>query len=144
VEVEEIGQALPLLEKGLALGQQLQSTSDPAKRAQLTEELNTLSRQAPQPKSELARKLQEVQQYSKAEYADSEVMLYSALLPVMKSLREQVVSGSERKHARMRELATTRATLVRRMNYSSYAAIALQLFGLMFILAKDLLKERKD
>jgi len=42
----------------------------------------------------------------------------------------------------MRELVSQRATLIRRMNYSSYAAVALQLFGLMFILAKDLLKER--
>jgi hypothetical protein len=142
MEVEEIGQALPLLEKGLALGSQLQTTTDPAKRAQLTAELEALSKQAPQPKSELARKLQEVQKYAQAEYADSEVMLYSALLPVMKSLREQVVNSSDSKHARMRELVSQRATLIRRMNYSSYAAVALQLFGLMFILAKDLLKER--
>jgi len=60
----------------------------------------------------------------------------------MKSLREQVVNSSDSKHARMRELVSQRATLIRRMNYSSYAAVALQLFGLMFILAKDLLKER--
>lgn len=141
VEVEEIGQTLPLLEKGLALGMQLQTTTDPAKRAELTKELEALANQVPQPKSDLARRLLEVQKYAKAEYADSEVMLYSALLPVMKTLREQVVTSSAGKTTRMRELVSHRAALVRRMNYSSYAAIALQLFGLMFILAKDLLKE---
>ncbi len=144
VEVEEIGQALPLLEKGLELAQALQATSDPATRARLTEELANLNKQTPEPKSELARKLREIQKYSQAEYADSDVMLYAALLPVMKSLREQIVASNESKHNRMRELQTQRSTLVRRSTYASYGAIAFQLLGLMFIMAKDLLKERRS
>jgi hypothetical protein len=138
VEVEEIGQAIPLLEKGLELAQALQKTSDPAKRAQLAEELANLSRQTPEPKSELARKLREVQKYSQAEYADSEVMLFAALMPLMKSLREQVVASTGTKRDRLRELQAERSSLVRKSDYANYAAIAFQLFGLMFILAKDI------
>jgi hypothetical protein len=143
VEIEEIGQALPLLEKGLQLAQVLQTTSNPETRARLTEELGNLNKQAPEPKSELARKLREIQKYSQAEYADSDVTLYATLLPLMKSLREQVVAGSERKHNRMLEVQNERSSLLRKSTYASYAAIALQLLGLMFILAKDLLKERR-
>lgn len=144
IEIEEIGQALPVLEKGLQLTQALQATSDPQTRARLTEELANLSQQAPEPKSETARKLREIHKYSQAEYADSAVKFYAALLPVMKSLREQVVASTERKHNRIRELQNERSSLVRKSTYASYAAIAFQLFGLMFILAKDLLKETRN
>ena len=44
----------------------------------------------------------------------------------------------------MRELQRERSSLTRKANYSSYAAIAFQLFGLMLILTKDLLKERQS
>ena len=142
VEVEEIGQAIPLLEKGLELAQALQTTSDPAKREQLTEELANLSRQTPEPKSDLARKLREIQKYSQAEYAESEVMLYAALMPLMKSLREQVVTSTTTKRDRMRELQSERSSLLRKSSYANYGAIAFQLFGLMFILAKDIKETR--
>lgn len=143
VEIEEIGQAIPLMERGLELAQALQTTSDPSKRAQLTEELANLSKQTPEPKSDLARRLREIQKYSQAEYAGNEVMLYAALMPVMKSLREQVVTSTSKKRDRIRELQAERSSLMRRSNYANYGAIAFQLFGLMFILAKDL-KDSRD
>jgi hypothetical protein len=143
VEVEEAGQAIPLLEKILELAQSLQTTTDNAQRARITQELENLSKQIPEPKSELGRKLREIQKYSQAEYADNDVLLYSALLPVMKSLREQIVASVENKHNRIRELQRQRAVLVSRSSYANYGAIAFQLLGLMFILAKDLVKERQ-
>lgn len=138
VEVEEAGQAIPLLEKGLALAQTLQTTTDKVTRARLTEELNNLGKQMPEPKSELGKKLREIQKYSQAEYADNDVMLYSALMPVMKALREQIVASIGKKQNRIRELQRERASLVRKSSYATYGAIAFQLLGLMFILAKDL------
>src|SRR5688572_21727545 len=138
VEVEEAGQAIPLLERGLELARTLQTTTDNATRARLTEELENLGKQMPEPKSELGKKLREIQKYSQAEYADNDVMLYSALMPVMKSLREQIVASIERKHNRIRELRRERASLVRKSSYATYGAIAFQLLGLMLILAKDL------
>ena len=92
----------------------------------------------PEPKSELGKKLREIQKYSQAEYADNDVMLYAALMPVMKSLREQIVASIEKKQNRIRELQRERASLVRKSSYATYGAIAFQLLGLMFILAKDL------
>ena len=66
VEVEEAGQAIPLLEKGLALAQTLETTTDKVTRARLTEELNNLSKQMPEPKSELGKKLREIQKIGRA------------------------------------------------------------------------------
>jgi hypothetical protein len=143
VEVEEAGQIIPLLEKGLALTQALQATSDPAERARLTLELGKLAQEVPEPKSELGKKLREVQKYSQAEFAENDVVILSALMPVMKSFREQIVESINKKENRKHELERERSALREKANYVSYAAITFQLFGLMLILTKDLLKERR-
>jgi hypothetical protein len=143
VEVEEAGQIIPLLEKALSLMQAIQATSDEGERARLTAELERLEEEVPEPKSELGRKLREIQKYAQAEYADNDVLVLSALMPVMKSLREQIVESIKKKESRMHELQRERSSLARRANYTSYAAIAFQLFGVMLILTKDLLKEKK-
>jgi hypothetical protein len=144
VEVEEAGQAIPLLERGLELAQTLQTTTDKATRARLAEELENLSKQMPEPKSELGKKLREIQKYSQAEFAESDVMLYAALMPVMKSLREQIVASIAKKQDRIRELQRERASLVKKSNYATYGAIAFQLLGLMCILAQDLVNQRQS
>ena len=143
VEVEEAGQIIPLFEKGLQLTQAMQTTSDPAERARLAAELDKLSKEVPEPKSELGKKLRDLGKYSQAEFADNDVLLTSVLMPVMKSLREQIVASINKKEGRMHELQRERSSLTRRASYASYAAIAFQLFGLMLILTKDLLKEKQ-
>lgn len=143
VEVEEAGQIIPLLEKGLELTLARQATSDPAQRARLDAELEKLSQEAPEPKSELGKKLRDIGKYSQAEFADSDVVLMSALMPVMKSLREQIVDSINKKESRIQALQRERSSLLRKSNYASYAAIVFQLFGLMLILTKDLLKEKR-
>jgi hypothetical protein len=142
VEVEEAGQIIPLLEKGLALTQSLQAASDPAERVRLAADLEKLAREIPEPKSELGKKLREIQKYSQAEFAEDDVLIMAALMPVMKSFREQIVESISKKENRKHELERERSSLTRKANYASYAAIAFQLFGLMLILTKDLLKER--
>jgi len=142
VEVEEAGQIIPLLEKGLRLTKALQAATDPAERARLTLELGKLSLQVPAPKSHLGRKLREVQQYSGSELTGDDMEVMSALMPVMKSLRERIVESISAKANRKHALERERSDLRAKANYTSYAAIAFQLFGLMLILTKDLLKEK--
>lgn len=143
VEVEEAGQIIPLLEKGLGLTKQLQAASNDVERARLTLELAKLSQQLPEPKSELGKKLREIQKYSEAELAENDVVTMAALMPVMKSFREQIVASITKKENRKHELERERSSLSRQANYASYAAISFQLFGLMLILTKDLLREKK-
>jgi hypothetical protein len=143
VEVEEAGQIIPLIEKGLELTQALQNTSDQAERARLAAELEKLGQQVPEPKSDLGKKLRDIGKYAQAELADDNVLLMAALMPVMKSLREQIVASIDKKESRMKELQRQRATLTRNSSYAGYGAIVFQLFGLMLILTKDLLKEKQ-
>lgn len=143
VEVEEAGQIIPLLEKGLALTQALQAASDPAERARLTLELAKLAQQVPEPRSELGKKLRDIHKYSQAEFTEDEATIMAALMPVMKSIREQIVESIQKKENRKRELERERSALRQRANQASYAAVAFQLFGLMLILTKDLLKEKR-
>jgi hypothetical protein len=143
VEVEEAGQIIPLLEKGLRLTMQLQAASNDAERARLTAELGKLGQELPEPKSDLGKKLREIQKYSQAEFAESDVVIMSALMPVMKSFREQIVASITKKENRKHELERERSALTRKANYASYAAITFQLFGLMLILTKDLLREKR-
>jgi hypothetical protein len=142
VEVEEAGQIVPLLEKGLELTKALE-TAKPEEKLRLMAELAKLSQAVPEPKSELGRKLREIQKHSQAEYADNDLVLMSALMPVMKSFREEIVASIHQKETRKHELERERSALARKANYASYAALALQLFGLMLILTKDLAKESR-
>ncbi|MEY2529619.1 MAG: hypothetical protein QOJ05_1709 [Verrucomicrobiota bacterium] len=143
VEVEEAGQIVPLLEKGLELTKALEATSKPEEKLRLVAELAKLGQTLPEPRSELGRKLREIQKHSQAEYADNDVVLMSALMPVMKSFREEIVASIQKKETRKHELERERSALSRKANYASYAALTFQLFGLMLILTKDLTKERR-
>jgi hypothetical protein len=143
-EVEEAGQLIPLFEKGLALTKALEAASDNAERARLGMELAKLSRELPVPKSDLGRKLREIQKHSAAELAEDDVFTLSTLMPVMKSLQEQIIESISQKENRKRELERERSDLREKANYASYAAIAFQLFGLMLILTRDLVRDKKS
>jgi hypothetical protein len=142
VEVEDAGEIIPLLEKGLGLMQAIEATSDTAERARLAADLAKLEQELPQAKSELGRKLREIQKYSQAEFAENDVVIMAALMPVMKSFREQIVQSINKKESRRHDLERERSSLMRDAGYASYAAITFQLFGLMLILTKDLLREK--
>jgi hypothetical protein len=139
VAVDEAGDVIPKLGKMLELLQALQQSADQAERARLASELAKLEKEESTPKSELAKKLREVGKYADAEAAaTNEIELMSKLFPIMKLFKEQIVESIKRKENRMRELEGERASLAKRAAYATYAAISLQLFGLMFILAKDI------
>ena len=139
VEVEEADPSLD--EKGMQLERELRATSDPETKRRLKEAQDNLGKSRPEPKSELGRKLRELEKYVAAEDADDDLTLHISLLPLMKSLRQQILTSVDRRHNRMQELENDRAMLVRRSGYATYAALALQMLGLMFIVAKDLLKD---
>jgi hypothetical protein len=110
----------------------------------LFSEMAKLSQEEYQPKSELGRKLKELEQYSNTELtADNYVDVEIGLLPIEKSFGEKVAENFDKKENRMRELENLRESLGRKSEYATYAAISLQLFGLMLVLAKDLFKHKK-
>jgi hypothetical protein len=128
----------------LELTQALQATSKPEEKLRLAAELAKLSQSVPEPKSELGRKLREIQKHSQAEYANNDLIIMSVLMPVMKSFREEIVASIHQKEDRKRDLERQRSALARKATYVSYAALTLQLFGLMLILTRDLVKEKRS
>jgi len=120
----------------------LQASKDQAESARLVLEIEKAGKEMPPPKSETAKKLREVGRYAVAETAASDGMdLMSRLMPVMMSLRDQIVKSIELKESRMRELQSERSSLARKAAYATYAAISLQIFGLMLIFTRDIAKE---
>src|SRR5437899_264727 len=67
IEVEEMGESLPQLEKTMALIQTLQQSPNQAAQVRLAAEIAKLSEIEAPPKSALAQKLREVGQYSAVE-----------------------------------------------------------------------------
>jgi hypothetical protein len=143
-DTEDFGQRLPIMEKDLQLLRAMQSANSSAEKAQLAREHEDLEKQLPEPTSDLVRKIRELQKNADdAENAASEAELFSTLVPVMKSFQAETLTSSEKKRSRISELQAERASLVTKSNYASYGAIAFQLLGLMFILARDLLSHKK-
>lgn len=139
VEVEEMGDILPKLEQILVLMQALQQSPDASERAQLAAAIEKLGERESPPKSALAQKLQEVGQYSAVELtAENELEILLQLTPLARSLREQILASINQKETRMQALERQRAALARQSKYATYAAISLQIFGLMLIFTKDL------
>jgi uncharacterized protein YdiU (UPF0061 family) len=142
-ETEELGLKLPMMEKDLQLERDWEVATSPAEKERLKKAGEELRKQLPEPKSDVARKLRELDKFAgQAEDATSEAMLFSGLLPVMKSFQDEVAKSTEKKRSRLRELQAARASLVRRSDYASAGAIFFQLLGLMFILARDLWNQR--
>ena len=107
VEVEEMSDVLHKLEKTLALFQALEQSPDQSARAQLAETLEKLGELESPPRSALAQKLREVGQYSAVELtAENELEILLKLMPLAKSLREQILASINKKESRMHELST--------------------------------------
>lgn len=144
VEVEEMGDDLPKLEKIIGLVQAIEKSTDQSERARLASELEKLSAEQSPPKSELAKQLREVGQYARVEStAGTEMEIMFQLIPLARSLREQIVGSVQKKENRMRELERMRASLETKSKYATYAAISLQIIGLMLIFTEDLVKDKR-
>lgn len=97
----------------MQLAREAEAATGPAERERLRKEQEDLEKQLPEPKSDLARKLRELSKFSyDAGGTGNEVMLDSALLPMMKSFQNEFVASSEKKLSRIGELRDQRASLV--------------------------------
>jgi hypothetical protein len=142
IAADEAGEALPKVKKVMDLMQSLQRSKDPAESARLAMEIEKAGKEISPPKTEMAKKLREIGNYADAETAASDGLdLTARLMPVMMSLRDQIVTSIERKESRMNQLQIERSSLARKAAYATYAAISLQIFGLMLIFTRDIARE---
>lgn len=76
--------------------------------------------------------------------AENEGAFFVRLYPVNKILSAKWVESVKRKQARLVELETDKRQLIKYQGYSTFAALALQMLGLMFVILKDLLERRES
>lgn len=112
----------------------------------LEQEAEVIAANAAQPISELGKKLWELESYADPEkLADkSTADVWNAIIPYIKTSNEQFIATYQKKEARIKELQDKKANLSWWANLVTYAAVSLQLFGLMFVLTKDLTKDVKE
>lgn len=92
----------------------------------------------------LPKKIEAINLISNAAVAaDDDNELFVKLFPVNKSLSARWIESVKQKQARLGELETDKKRLINYQGYSTLAALALQMLGLMFVILRDIL-ERKE
>lgn len=93
----------------------------------------------------LQRKIAAIETLSvAAATAENEAEFFVRLFPVNKSLSARWVASVRDKQTRLAELETDKRRLITYQGYSTFAALALQMLGLMFVVLKDLLKIKEE
>lgn len=98
------------------------------------------------PKSELGRKLIEVVKFTEEDGMEkmNTDQIAMALAPRIKSSIDQYLDTYRKKEEKINALQEKKANLSWQANLATYAAVSLQLFGLMFVLTKDLTSDTKN
>lgn len=145
VENEELSSIYLYLSKVKEL-QKAREEGNTAEIARLEKETDELEKVSDQPKSELGKKLAEAVEAANPEtLADkSTTEIIFEISPFLQKLNEQYITNYQKKEARIKELQDKKANLAWWASMVSYLAISLQLFGLMFVLTKDITKDVKE
>lgn len=145
VENEELSGAFLYLSKVKEL-QKARTEGNTAEITRLEKETNDFEKVSDKPKSEIGSKLAETVEIANPEQlADkSTTEIIFEISPYLQKLNEQYITNYQKKEARIKELQDKKANLSWWASITSYLAISLQLFGLMFVLTKDVTKDVKE
>lgn len=145
LDIQELSDDIPKLEKLREINQKLLDTTDLKEQERLLEELKKMDTRDRPLDTELAQKVREIQKFAQTELkSKDDVDFWLELFPVLKQSKENIIKNIQTKQARIKELEEKRGDLSKWINLATYAAISLQLFGLMFVLTKDLVKDTKE
>ena len=105
-----------------------------------------LSKRVDEPKTELGRKMAESARIADADkLADKSTQeIINEISPYLKTLNDQFIANYQKKEERIKKLQEKRAELSMWASIATYVAVSLQLFGLMFILSKDLFRDTRE
>ena len=103
---------------------------------------NTTNEKPPPPSSELGKKIRQFNEFIEDEkLLEDETTFQLKLFPIYMPMVEQWVATNRVNETRRAELQMLRSRLRTRASNITYAAIALQIFALMLIVAKDFAKK---
>ena len=139
-ESDKMTAYLPILEKMREAEKQAKA-GNKAEAEKLTAEAQSIA--ANYQPSDLQKKLDEATKFAEAEGIENMTTteISTEMTPHLKSLIELYVTNYENKEQRIRDLQNKKSDLNWWGNLTTYAAVSLQLFGLMFVLAKDLVSD---
>lgn len=139
-ESDKISALLPAIEK-MSEAEKQAKAGNKAEAEKLAEEAQALA--AKYQPSALQIKLDEATSFAESETVQemTTTEITSEMAPHLKSLIERYISNYEDKEAKIRQLEERKSNLSWWGNLATYAAVSLQMFGLMFVLAKDLVSD---
>lgn len=140
-ESEQAAALIPMIEK-IREAEQLMKAGNSSEAEKLMEEAQRMMADF-EPKSELGRKLREIVKFTEADGMEEKNTdeIASELAPRIKSSIDQYLVNYQKKEGRIKALQEKKADLAWKGNLATYAAVSLQLFGLMFVLTKDLMSD---
>ena len=143
-EIEEMNAEMSSLEKLKDINERMEKTTNPAEMDKLIAEMEALETKN-EPTTDLGKKMQALKKYSLAAFeSKSDFDYWLTLLPVLKESKESILNNINSKQQRIKELKEKKENLTSWGDIASYLAVSLQLFGLMFVLTKDLVKDTKE
>lgn len=143
-ESDELAAILPAVEKAREAAKQARAgnTAEAEKLSKEAEEMHAKY----QPITDLGKKLQDAVKFTETEGIDemgtTEITL--EIVPYLKTSIEQYLANYQKKEERIKELQNKKANLAWWASLTTYAAVSLQLFGLMFVVTKDLVEDLRD
>lgn len=143
-EIEEMSQEMSNLQKLKDINDRMEKTTDADEMDKLIAEMDSLNTKS-EATTDLGRKMQALKKYALTAFeAKSDFDYWLTLLPVLKESKENIITNINTKQARMKELNEKKANLAGWGDIATYIAVSLQLFGLMFVLTKDIVKDTKE
>lgn len=140
----EMGSELDALMQVRDIALKLETEADPKKIDALKKQLDQIEDDFPA-KTELGKKLKEVEKASQIEQTtDTWVDWELAFLPTAKAFREKTIASIKKQKDRVAELEKKINEVDGRSDLANYFGIALQMIGLMLVLAESVKGESKN
>lgn len=141
-ETAKVAAMMPIIDK-YNEAERLTEAGNPEEAKRLSDEADAMFA-AYQPADELGREVDKLVSFTQdpalAERSTLDVI--GVMAPHIRDLVTRYLENYDRNTARLTELRDRRANLLYWSSLATYAAISLQLFGLFFFFAKDLVKEK--
>lgn len=136
-ETNEMGDEIDALMKIRDIVRRAQAETDPAKADAILSEVDTIDSDF-EGKTELGKQLREIREVSEIEKTtDTWLDWELAFLPTLKDLREKTSTTIRSQKAQVAKLDRQITDIEGKSNLASYVAIALQMLGLMLVLAES-------
>lgn len=132
------------LEKAVVLMDAMKTETDPVKKGQLAEELGAINFEIA-PVSELGKKIEPYNKIATIETTVADHLEFSIkILPVVKDFQSKTLESIKAKKEEILKLEAKLDELSKKGNFATYFAVALQLLGLLLVVAESIVSDKQE